>query len=222
MAPAAEDEQEHTEVQLLWRAFDKKMQRFLPAREVAEFLGLEPGQVGLAFVVFMLGFLLFGIGGNLITQLVGFVYPAYESFKALEPDEEKRENPRMMRTWLTYWIVYSLFSVLEVFVDYILYWVPLYYLLKLVFLVWLMIPKLGGAELVYNAMIKPMLRQYRKRIDVVIDDAHGKIAEATKGMDDVANKAKFVATAVGGKVAATAAAAAAKTGAKSEKDDKEE
>merc|ERR1719174_885903 len=176
---------EPSEVALLWRAFDKKAKRFLPAREVAEFLGVEPAQVALAFIVFLLGFLLFGIGGNLITQLVGFVYPAYESFKALEPDNEKRENPRMMRTWLTYWIVYSLFSVVEVFVDYILYWIPLYYMLKLVFLIWLMIPRLGGAELVYKVLIEPSLRQYRKQIDGKIDDAKEKINKATKDLHHV-------------------------------------
>merc|ERR1719388_269705 len=169
---SADKEEEVSDLRVMWKMFDKKAKRFLPAREVADFLGVEPAQVALAGIVFLLSFLLFGIGGNLITQLVGFVYPAYESFKALEPDNEKRENPRMMRTWLTYWIVYSLFSVFEVFVDYILYWVPLYYLLKLVFLVWLMIPKLGGAELVYKMLIEPSLRQYRKRIDHTLENAH--------------------------------------------------
>merc|ERR1719379_2941298 len=199
-------EEEPSEVALLWKAFDKKAKRFLPAREVAEFLGVEPAQVALAFIVFLLGFLLFGIGGNLITQLVGFVYPAYESFKALEPDNEKRENPRMMRTWLTYWIVYSLFSVVEVFVDYILYWVPLYYLLKLVFLVWLMIPKLGGAELVYKVLIEPSLRQYRKRIDVAIDDAQEQLNKAKKDLGGL----KSQVTSVAAGVAAAGLAAAAK------------
>jgi receptor expression-enhancing protein 5/6 len=215
MAPSAEDEP--SEMALLWRAFDKKCQRFPPAREVAEFLGVEPAQVGLAFIVFLLGFLLFGIGGNLITQLVGFVYPAYESFKALEPDQEKRENPRMMRTWLTYWIVYSLFSVVEVFVDYILYWIPLYYMLKLVFLIWLMIPRLGGAELVYKVLIEPSLRQYRKQIDGKIDDAQEKINKAAKDLHHVTKQASQVAG-----VAVSGLAAAAKSGVKDEKEDKEE
>merc|ERR1719174_1005509 len=207
---------EPSELALLWRHFGKKAKRFLPAREVAEFLGVEPAQVALAFIVFLLGFLLFGIGGNLITQLVGFVYPAYESFKALEPDKEKREDPRMMRTWLTYWIVYSLFSVVEVFVDYILYWVPLYYLLKLVFLVWLMIPKLGGAELVYKILIEPSLRQYRKRIDVAIDDAQDKIKTAAKDVGNVTDKITRATT----QVAAAGLAAVARTAA--DREDKDE
>jgi receptor expression-enhancing protein 5/6 len=211
-------EEEPSEVALIWKAFDKKAKRFLPAREVAEFLGVEPAQVALAFIVFLLGFLLFGIGGNLITQLVGFVYPAYESFKALEPDQEKRENPRMMRTWLTYWIVYSLFSVVEVFVDYILYWVPLYYLLKLVFLVWLMIPKLGGAELVYKMLIEPSLRQYRKRIDVTLENAHDGIKKVVPDVQGL----KQQVTAGAAVAAAGLASAAAKNAAQSDKEEKEE
>jgi receptor expression-enhancing protein 5/6 len=199
---SADKEEEVSDLRVMWKMFDKKAQRFLPAREVADFLGVEPAQVALAGIVFLLSFLLFGIGGNLITQLVGFVYPAYESFKALEPDSEgKRENPRLMRTWLTYWIVYSLFSVVEVFVDYILYWVPLYYMLKLVFLVWLMIPKLGGAELVYKLFIEPMLRQYRKRIDVAVDDAAEKLNAVAEGATGVARTAGVAAAGLAARAA---------------------
>lgn len=43
---------------------------------------------------------------------VGFVYPAYRSFKALEAKE-----PEGSATWLTYWLVFSLFSVLECVTD---------------------------------------------------------------------------------------------------------
>ena len=46
--------------------------------KVADFLGVEPAQVALAGIVFLLSFLLFGIGGNLITQLVGFVYQDFD------------------------------------------------------------------------------------------------------------------------------------------------
>jgi receptor expression-enhancing protein 5/6 len=114
--------------------------------------------------------------------------------------------------------VYSLFSVVEVFVDYILYWVPLYYMLKLVFLVWLMIPKLGGAELVYKVFVEPALRQYRKRIDVAIDDAQDMINKATKDLHHVTHHA----TRAAGVAAAGLAAAAAKSEVQSEEGEKEE
>ena len=40
--------------------------------------------------------------------------------------------------WLVYWVVYALFSVIEIFSDTLVYWIPLYYRLKLGFLVWAM------------------------------------------------------------------------------------
>ena len=34
------------------------------------------------------------------------------------------------RQWLTYWIVYSTFNILEYFADLILFWIPMYDLIK--------------------------------------------------------------------------------------------
>lgn len=185
------DAGEKSDTAQLWQLFEKRCRRCLPVVQVAEFLGMQPAHVALACIAFAMGFLLFGIGGNLITNLVGYVYPAYESFKALET-----QSQRMMRTWLTYWIVYSCFSLIEVFVDWILYWLPLYYCVKLVFLAWLMIPSLGGAEIVYKCTIQPVLRQYRKRIDTAIDDAANRVQEATKTVQDGVRTASAVASAM--------------------------
>ena len=45
-----------------------------------------------------------------------------------------------------YWVCYASFTVLEAFVDYILFWIPFYYALKIVFLMWLFLPTTRGAE----------------------------------------------------------------------------
>ncbi|RHY73791.1 hypothetical protein DYB30_008514, partial [Aphanomyces astaci] len=65
---------------------------------------------------------LFGFGAGLLCNLVGFVYPAYESFKAIESDNSNDDTQ-----WLTYWVVYSMFQIVEVFVDFLLYFIPFYY-----------------------------------------------------------------------------------------------
>lgn len=74
-------------------------------------------KTGHSKVYFFLGacLLLFGIvyfagGLKLITDLVGFLYPAYMSFKSMEsagglPDEATQ--------WLTYWVVFSSLTVFE-------------------------------------------------------------------------------------------------------------
>ena len=53
-----------------------------------------------------------GVWVERCSVVVGFVYPAYRSFKALEAKE-----PEGSATWLTYWLVFSLFSVVEVVTD---------------------------------------------------------------------------------------------------------
>jgi hypothetical protein len=41
---------------------------------------------------------------------------------------------------LTYWVVFGVFDVFDGALDYLLYWLPYYELLKLIFLVWCFLP----------------------------------------------------------------------------------
>ena len=61
----------------------------------------------------------------LFTFSIGFVYPAYCSVRALE-SRSKDDDTK----WLTYWVVFALFSVIEFFSDILVGWVPFYWLTK--------------------------------------------------------------------------------------------
>jgi receptor expression-enhancing protein 5/6 len=169
-----------TEGQELWQLFAKRTRRLTALVALSDATGIDAPYIAVALIAAALAFLVFGVGGNLVTTLVGYIYPAYQSFKALDAGEE-----RLMQTWLTYWVVYSCFSLAEVFVDYILFWVPMYYMFKLMFLLWLMIPSLKGADVVYSVTIKPLLRQYRSHIDSYIDEAASKVQAAADGVTSV-------------------------------------
>lgn len=75
-----------------------------------------------------------------IAMLVGVIYPSLESYKAIKT-EGKDDDVQ----WLSYWIIFSLFSTIEFFLDIVLAWVPLYYEAKLIFILWLALPQTRGA-----------------------------------------------------------------------------
>lgn len=68
--------------------------------------------------------------------LAGALYPAYSTFKALE--EPNGEGPTTM---LTYWLVFAVNLTLEELMAFAVKIIPLYYLLKLAFIVWLQAPQ---------------------------------------------------------------------------------
>lgn len=78
-----------------------------------------------------------------ITNIIGIVYPAYASIMAIETDENDDTE------WLVYWIVFAGFSLLEFFIEYVIFWIPFFFSLKLCFLVWLMSPEYRGANVIY-------------------------------------------------------------------------
>jgi len=54
---------------------------------------------------------------DLVSNLVGFIYPAYASFKAIETTGKDDDTQ-----WLIYWVVYATFCLVEVFADILLRW----------------------------------------------------------------------------------------------------
>jgi len=75
-----------------------------------------------------------------IAMLVGVLYPSIESYKAL-----KTENKDDDSQWLSYWIIFSLFTLVEFFLDIVLAWIPLYYEAKLIAILYLALPQTRGA-----------------------------------------------------------------------------
>lgn len=53
------------------------------------------------------------------------MYPAYCSMKAIETKEKDDDTK-----WLTYWVVFAFFIIVETFSDFIVGWFPVYWLAK--------------------------------------------------------------------------------------------
>eukprot|EP00745_Piridium_sociabile_P011177 TRINITY_DN180021_c0_g1_i1.p1 TRINITY_DN180021_c0_g1~~TRINITY_DN180021_c0_g1_i1.p1 ORF type:complete len:192 (-),score=16.33 TRINITY_DN180021_c0_g1_i1:87-662(-) len=163
-------------------------------REACGRTGLKAHILAIGVAFSLLAFLLFGIGGNLICNLVGFLYPAWQSFRAIESSNAEDD-----KLWLTYWVVYGFFSLVEVFGDYILFWVPFYWMLKLIFLVYLFLPQTKGAIQMYNQFIRPFLMKNEKRIEDTIKRVGGKANELASTAQQLAGAAKTAADTGSGK-----------------------
>jgi len=119
-------------------------------------------------------YLVVGYASGFIVALLGFLYPAYASVKAIESDNKDDDTQ-----WLTYWVVYSGFSITEFFSDIFLSWFPLYFLFKCMFLCWCMAPfSWNGAEFIYRRFIAPFILKHEKDADAILSKA----AETAKGL----------------------------------------
>lgn len=95
------------------------------------------------------------IGGfKLITDLMGFLYPAYMSFQSMEAAMQETGGATQ---WLTYWVVFSFITVIEAVIPSIDYWIPLYYYNKAGLILWLYHPQTNGAEVIYNQVVRVYL-----------------------------------------------------------------
>ncbi len=70
-----------------------------------------------------------------------------------------------------YWVVFAFFSIIEVFIDFLLYWIPFYYAFKLAFLLWAMLPQTKGAKFLYDSFLKDFLKKNESKIDAAMADA---------------------------------------------------
>ncbi|KAK6832961.1 protein yop-1 [Apiospora arundinis] len=99
-------------------------------------------------------FIIFNLGGQLLTNLAGFIIPGYYSMQALFTASKADDTQ-----WLTYWVVFAFFTVLESLLS-VVYWFPFYYTFKFIFLLWLALPMFGGANLIFRSFLQPMFGRY--------------------------------------------------------------
>lgn len=124
-----------------------------PLSKVADNLKIDKAFIVIAIAV-TVPVLIYSLytGGTFVIDLIGFVFPMYASIKAIESPAPEDDTQ-----WLTYWLIFAFFKILEGSADYLLQYIPFFLLIKAAFLVWCYYPKTQGAKVIYNSVIKPYL-----------------------------------------------------------------
>ncbi|XP_056281493.1 receptor expression-enhancing protein 1 isoform X2 [Pseudoliparis swirei] len=131
---------------------------------------------------------------RLVVIVFGTLYPAYSSYKAV-----KSKDVKEYVKWMMYWIIFALFTAVEVFTDIFLCWIPFYYELKIAFMVWLLSPYTKGSSVLYRKFVHPTLSSKEKEIDEYICQAKDKSYDTLvhfgrKGLNVAATAAVMAAT----------------------------
>lgn len=150
---------------IIWTKYFEKLEKKTGVDRFYLFLGIT-GFIAL--------YLVFGIGQQLVSNIFGFLYPAYCSMKALETTKKEDDTK-----WLTYWVVCAVFTIVEFFSDFILCWFPVYWLFKCIFYIWLMAPiENNGSLILYRRIIRPYFLRYHHTVDQFISSAHDAAVKA--------------------------------------------
>ncbi|CAJ1937513.1 unnamed protein product [Sphenostylis stenocarpa] len=96
---------------------------------------------------------------TLITPLHSLAGPVvtllYASVIAIESQSRLDD-----RQWLSYWIIYSFLSLMEMLLQPLLDRIPIWYDVKVVGVAWLVLPKTKGAAFLYERYVRPHVRMH--------------------------------------------------------------
>ena len=103
------------------------------------------------------------IFGTLLTTFCMFLFPAYDTFKAIERQESANQ-----RRLLTYWVVFGSFFALDETFRWVLSFLPYYHLVRFAFLFALYSKSVNGAELIFQHVQKPIFDKFSAQIDAIV------------------------------------------------------
>lgn len=146
--------------------------------------GVNPGLIlaGVGSIVMLV--LLVLQGWTILLTTVTVLYPAVHSIRAIESETDEDD-----KVWLTYWMVFGVFNVLETFFGFIFYFIPYWDWIRLALFVWLLLPNFNGAKVIYDQVLQPLLKQNKDLIQEWIAKTSTAATDLQQAAKDEARKA---------------------------------
>ncbi|ORY61432.1 pathogenicity protein [Pseudomassariella vexata] len=116
---------------------------------------------------------MFDIFPKFLSSIASFLFPLFASYKAL-----KTSDPAQLTPWLMYWSVLSCALLVESWLEFILVWIPFYAYVRLLFLLYLVLPQTQGARHLYETYLHPYLAENENAIEDFIASAHDRLKAA--------------------------------------------
>jgi hypothetical protein len=92
------------------------------------------------------------------------------------PQAIERKGTSDVKDWAEYWVVLSTFYVTQWAIDFVLCWLPFYYIAKLGFIMALWHPSTRLAQSLYQKVLSPLAITYEADIDRLHQDVRTKAA----------------------------------------------
>lgn len=87
---------------------------------------------------------------------------------------------------LTYWTFYASFAISETLLWFILKFIPMYDTLKILFMLWAILPQTNGYKIIYTNYIAPLLEKYNyEKFDKVFTIVTTKVSEGIEEMQKI-------------------------------------
>ncbi|XP_073014042.1 HVA22-like protein e [Typha latifolia] len=90
------------------------------------------------------------------------LYPLYASIQAIESPSKLDDEQ-----WLAYWILYSFITLLEMALESLICWIPIWYDLKLVLMAWMVLPQFKGAAFIYDKFVREKLMNHGAKREAI-------------------------------------------------------
>lgn len=119
---------------------------------------------------------------RILCILVGHIYPLWKTFQACHlPDGvTMMEGSKLVeiRRVLAFWAVHGAFTFAEYFVDFFVWWIPLYFEAKVLFLLWLVQGNFNGAIFVFDNLICEVFCHHETDIDASLEKSKAALKQS--------------------------------------------